>query len=329
MKGEALCLFALDASREFGQRVADALAMPLAEHEERDFEDGEHKSRPLQNVRGRDVFVIQSLYSDNKESVNDKLCRLLFFCGAIRDASAASVTLVIPYLAYARKDRKTQTRDPVNTRYMASLIEAVGVDRVLTLDVHNLAAYQNAFRIHADHLDTDKLFLDHLLPQLDSAEQVSVVSPDIGGVKRAERFRQALARRLQRDVGMAFVQKARAKGKVSYGQLVGEVEGGSVVILDDMIGTGGTLVNAARACKAQGASRVMAAAAHGIFVGEANELLAAEALDRVVVTDSISPFRLSAELLENKVEVITAAELFAEAIRRIHEGGSLVDLLAT
>ncbi len=139
-------VFALNASRAFGQKVAEHLGVELSDHEERVFEEGEHKTRPLVNMRGADVFVIHLLYGEPGESVNDKLCRLLFFVGALRDASAGRVTVLAPYLCYARKDRKTQTRDPVTTRYLASLFEAVDVDRVVTIDVHNLAAYQNTFR---------------------------------------------------------------------------------------------------------------------------------------------------------------------------------------
>ena len=144
-----------------GESIGTALGSPLSAHEERDFEDGEHKTRPLENVRGCEVFVIQSLYSEPGLSVNDKLCRLLFFIGALKDASARSVTAVLPYLGYARKDRKTKARDPVTTRYMAQLLEAVGTDRVLTLDVHNLAAFQNAFRCPTDHLEAKNLFVEH------------------------------------------------------------------------------------------------------------------------------------------------------------------------
>lgn len=153
MVHDELMLFALDASRDFGEAVSRELGTALAAHEEREFEDGEHKSRPLVNVRGRDVYVMQSLYGDAKQSVNDKLCRLLFFLGALRDASAARVTAVVPYLGYARKDRKSKARDPVTTRYVATLFEAVGTDCVVTLDVHNLAAYQNAFRCRTEHLE--------------------------------------------------------------------------------------------------------------------------------------------------------------------------------
>jgi len=319
-------LFALHASRAFGENVAQRLGIYLSEHEEREFEDGEHKSRPLVNIRNRDVFVIQSLYADAKESGNDKLLRLLFFIGALRDASAARVTAVVPYLAYARKDAKTQTRDPVMTRYVAQLFEAVGTDRVLTLDVHNLAAFQNAFRCHTDHLEATKLFVAHWAPLLKNEPRVTVVSPDIGGIKRAERFRQALARTLDQEPTLAFMEKARARGMLRTGRLAGDV-GETAIIIDDLISTGGTLLQAAIACRDRGATQVFAAATHGLFTGDSLHLLTGTELDRIVVTDSVPPWRLDAELSRKKLVVLPAAALFAEAIRRIHTGGSLVELL--
>lgn len=329
MGSEPLVLFALNASRTFGEAVAAKLGLALAAHEEREFEGGEHKSRPLVNVRGRDVFVIQSLYSDGAQTVNDKLCRLLFFAATLKDASAAQVTAVIPYFAYARKDRRTQPRDPVTMRYMATLIEAIGVDRVVGLEVHNVAAFQNAFRCPAEHLDANRLFVEHLALLLAGAERVAVVSPDVGGVKRAERFRQALAHALKQEPAMAFVEKARAKGVLSFGRLVGEVQNATAVVIDDLISTGSTLANAASACKAQGAKVVYALATHGLFVGDANRVLASDALDKVIVTDSVPPFRLDPKLVQRKVVVLSVAGLFAEAIKRIHSGGSLVELLHT
>lgn len=134
---DALQLFALESSRPFGERVAEELGIELASHEERDFDDGEHKTRPLESVRGRDVFVLHSLYIDERQSANDKLCRFLFFLGACRDAGAASVTAVAPYLCYARKDRTTKSRDPVTTRYVAQIFESVGVDRMVVMDVQH------------------------------------------------------------------------------------------------------------------------------------------------------------------------------------------------
>ncbi len=250
-----LRLFALHTSRELGEQVARQLALPLSAHEEREFEDGEHKARPLQSVRGQDVYVLQSLHGEPGHSANDKLIRLLFFVAALKDAGAARVTALVPYLAYARKDRRSKARDPVNSRYVAQLFEAMGTDRVLTLDVHNLAAYQNAFRIPAEHLEAKQLFVAHFAPLL-GREEVTVVSPDAGGVKRAEAFRQTLGLVLNRPVGAAFVEKYRSSGVVSGDALVGDVAGKPVIIIDDLISTGTTLVRAARACKDRGATRV-------------------------------------------------------------------------
>ncbi len=319
-------LFALEVSREFGVRVADALGMPLAEHEERAFEDGEHKARPLESVRGSDAYVIQSLHGGPEESGNDKLVRLLFFLGALREGGAARVTAVVPYLAYARKDRQTKPRDPVATRYVAQLFEAVGADAVMTLEVHNIVAFQNAFRCRTHHLDTRRLFARHLLPDLGEGTIV-VASPDPGGVKRAQLFRETLEPMLGRTVGQAFMEKRRSGGTVSGNLLVGEVEDATVLVVDDLISSGGTMVRAAEACLAQGARAVWALAAHGLFTGKAAEAVDDERLARLMVTDTVPPFRLDPALVERRLEVVSAAPLFAEAIRRCHEGGSLVELL--
>ncbi len=326
MSSNNLRLFALSESRALGGKVAAALELTLARHEERDFDDGEHKIRPLENVRNRDIFVIQSLYSDADLSVNDKLCRLLFFLGALKDASAARVTAVLPYLCYARKDRKTKARYPVTSRYLAQLVEAVGTDCVVALDVHNLAAFQNAFRCRTDHLEAKNLLVDHF-PPLVKDSPVAVVSPDVGGAKRAEQFRQALSRRLGRETGSVFLEKYRSAGKVTGQAVVGDIDGKVAIIIDDLIGTGGTLVRAARACREQNASHVYAAATHGIFVGDADETLADSTLEQLVVTNTIPPFRLRSEKARQKLTVLNTAPLFAEAIQRIHSGDSLVKMM--
>lgn len=325
MTGSDIALFALNASRVFGERVAKRLGITLCAHEERDFEDGEHKARPLENVRGRDVFVLQSLYGEAGESVNDKLLRLLFFIGALKDASATGITAVVPYHGYARKDRKTKSRDPVTTRYIAVLLEAVGTDRVVTIDVHNLAAFQNAFRCRTDHLEATGLFVEHFLPLIGNG--AAVVSPDAGGVKRADRFRKALARATGKDIGAAFMEKYRSRGIVSGGTFVGDVEGCAAIVIDDLISTGTTMARAARACRERGATAVHAVATHGIFVGDAAKVVADPAFDSIVVTNTIPPFRLPADLAEKRLTVLDATPLFAEAINRIHSGGSLVELM--
>lgn len=322
-----LRIFALSESRPFAEGVSATLGVTLAEHEEREFEDGEHKARPLENVRGKDVYVIQSLYGEPGKSANDKLCRLLFFVGALKDASAARVTAVAPYLCYARKDRRTKPRDPVTTRYIAQVLEAVGTDRVVTLDVHNLAAYQNAFRRPAEHLEARKLFVEYLAPRIDR-DEVVVVSPDVGGVKRAEQLREALASRLGRDVGNAFLEKYRSAGVLRGQAVVGDIAGKVAIVIDDLVSTGGTLLRAARACRERNAKAVYAAASHGLFIGDAGEkLVASDALDKTVVTNTIPPFRIETDLARHKLAVLETEPLFAEAIRRIHSGDSLVELL--
>lgn len=325
MDNDSLMLFALDASRPFGETVAGALGIALAAHEERTFEDGEHKARPLVSVRGRDVFVVHSLHGDAQQSANDKLVRLLFFVGALKDASARAVTAVVPYLAYARKDRRTKARDPVSTRYAAQLFEAVGTDRLVTLDVHNLAAYQNAFRCPAEHLAAASLFVAHFTRAI-ADDDVAVVSPDAGGVKRAEAFRQRLAAALGRSVGTGFVEKHRSSGVVSGDAFVGDVAGKTAIIIDDLISGGTTLARAAAACGRAGARRVFAAASHGVFAPAAGATLGESAIEQVVVTDSIPATRVTDARLAHKLVRLSVAPLFAEAIRRLHEGGSLVEL---
>ena len=320
------CLFALDSTRVWGEAIARHIGVPLDPHEERDFEDGEHKARPLASVRGRHVYVLQSLYADSEQSPSDKLCRLLFFIGALRDAAAASVTAVVPYLAYSRKDRRSKPRDPVTTRYVAALFEAVGTSRIVTLDVHNLAAYQNAFRCGAEHLEATGLFTAHFVPLL-AGREVAVVSPDAGGIKRAESFRLRLAAALGRPVAAAFAEKHRSEGVVSGELITGDVAGRCAIIVDDLIGAGTTIMRTARACRKLGADPVYAAASHGLFVGEAPRMLADEALTGLVVTDSVPPFRLPAGPVRDKLVVLPTARLFAEALERMHGGGSITELL--
>ena len=326
MPKNSLLLFALEHSHVPGNAIAQQLGLALAPHEERVFEDGEHKARPLQSVRGRSCFVLHSLYGEPSQSVNDKLTRLLFFIATLKDAAAKDVTAVVPYLAYARKDRKTQPRDPVTLRYLAQLFEAVGTDALLVLEVHNPAAFQNAFRCSTETLDCTALFAQQLVDRLgDSA--VTVVSPDAGGVKRAALFRQKLAHSLGRSVTMGFVEKFRSAGVLSGELLVGEVSGRHVLLFDDLISSGQTLLRAARACHQQGATAVWALAAHGLFNADAASVLSDPMIERVFITDSV-PLRLTpGSALANKLEVVSCADLLAEAIRRCHEGGSIVELM--
>ena len=315
-------VFSLDAGRDFAARVAEYLGVQPGEHEEREFEDGEHKIRPLQSVRGADVYLVQSLTQHAGLNINDVLCRSLFFLAALRDDGAASVTAVLPYLCYSRKDRRTKPRDPVTTRYLAAMLESSRLDRVVTIDVHNLAAYQNAFRCQTLHLEATPLFIDDLR-QHAAGDSLTVASPDAGGTKRAELFRQRAEQTLGREVGSAFVDKQRNGGVVSGGTVVGDVKDRTVVILDDLVATGTTLARAARAFREQGAEAVIALATHGVFSEASNEQLAEPALSRIVVTNTIPPGRISAKAVDEKLTVLDAAPLIGDTIRRLHFGESL------
>ena len=319
-------LFALHSSHEFGELIAQELNLPLSLIEERDFEDGEHKIRPLENVRNQDVFVIHSLYNDPIQTVNDKLCRLLFFIGALKDASARRVTAVVPYLCYARKDRKTKPRDPVTTRYIARLFEASGTDCIVTMDVHNVQAFQNAFRIPSENLEAGKLFADYLIPVIQN-EDIVIMSPDFGGIKRAEQFQQILGKQTKRELPVVFMEKYRSSGVVTGEKIGGDVNEKTVIIIDDLISTGGTIARAAAACKKAGANKVIAMATHGLFTGKAGEILQEESLNQIITTNTIPPFRLGRSLLKEKLISLSVAPLFAEAIKRMEEGGSVTELL--
>jgi ribose-phosphate pyrophosphokinase len=320
-----LRLFALQATAELGRAVADTLGQPLSLHEEREFEDGEHKARPLDPVIGGDVYVIQSLHGGPSMSANDKLCRLLFFIGALKDAGAGRVTAVVPYLAYARKDRRTKPNDPVTTRYVASMFEAVGTDVIVTMEVHNPTAFQNAFRCRTVALTGTPVFVDYAKRLKE--ENLCIVSPDTGGAKRAELFREVLEAACGRPVGKAFADKHRSGGVVSGDLFVGDVAGSTALIIDDLISTGGTLLRAAKAARKAGARRVLALVTHGLFMAGSAEVLADPAIERLIVTDTVPPFRLPAGAARDKLEILPAATLLAEAIGRLHEDRALTDLV--
>lgn len=321
-----LRLFALNGTDDLGRDIGKLLAHPLSAHEERDFEDGEHKARPLDPVAGADVYVIHSLHGGPDHSANDKLCRLLFFIGALKDAGAWRVTAVAPYLCYSRKDRRTKANDPVTTRYVAALFEAVGCDAVVTLEVHNEAAFENAFRCRAVALTAAPLLIAQIKASVGD-EPLCVISPDLGGGKRADLLREALETALGRPIGKAFAEKHRSAGVVSGDLFVGDVADATCIIVDDLISTGGTLVRAARAARARGARRVLACVAHGLFMPGAETALADPAIDRIIVTDVVPPFRLPAGPVREKLDIVPAAPLLAEAIRRLHEDKPLTDLL--
>lgn len=315
-----LTLFALAGTEEYAKRLAAQLEAPLSPIEERSFEDGEHKIRPLLAVEGKDVYVVHGLHGDRTHSVNDKLCRLLFLIGTLKDHGAARVTAVTPYLCYARKDRRTQPHDPVTQRYVAALFESVGTDRVAVVEVHNPAAFENAFRCATRHIDAAELFAGHFAA-LARKGGIVAVSPDAGGVKRVEQFRRALERASGQAIDNAFVEKYRSGGIVTGGALVGGVEGKTAIILDDLISTGNTLLRAAGACRAAGARHVLGAATHGLFTGGAADLFSSSDFDGLVVADTVPLPETIPPSARERLTVLDSTALVAAAIRRAHDDG--------
>lgn len=328
LAGSGLVLFALGSDRGLGEKIAGEIGVELAPHEDRAFEDGERKVRPLTSARERDVYVVHSLHGEEFETGADKLLRLLFFIGALRDAGAARITAVVPYLCYARKDRRTKPRDPVATRYVAQLFEAVGTDRVVVVDAHNVAALQNAFRIEIIALDAQAVFARYFAREVGDAP-VAVVSPDLGGEKRAELFRQRLEKTLSRPVAKGFMDKHRSMGEVSGELFAGDVKGRTAIILDDLISSGATMARTASACRAHGAARVFLAATHGLFSHGAEAALRAAPADEIVVADTVPAPRHFAERSGVGLTIVSVSGLLARAIERLHGGGSLTELSET
>ncbi len=318
-------LFALAPGRAFAARVGAALGVEPDPVEERVFEDGEVKIRALANVRGADAVVVQSLDGGPDGAVHDRLLRTLMLIGSLKDAGAARVLGVFPYLAYARKDRRTKPQDPLSLRYLAQMLEAVGLDAVMALEVHDLPAFENAFRIATIPLNTRRLFLDRAR-QLAGDRPLVVVSPDPGGIKRAQLFAEALAATGLESRGLAVLEKRRTGGVVSGEMVVGEVEGATPLIVDDLISSGGTIARGAAALVEAGAAAPLVAVAHGVFGHDAPAKLAPARLERLLVTDSIDPPRLGPADVA-ALEIVGCAELIAEAVRRTLDGGSISALL--
>jgi ribose-phosphate pyrophosphokinase len=318
-------VFAPAASRMLGEQVAAALGTDLAPLEEREFEAGEHKSRPLVEVRRRSCWIIQTLRGDTSGSANDRLLRALFLIATLRDAGAARVSACLPYLAYGRKERRTKARDPVMTRYVAQLLEAMGVNRVVALEVHDLAAFDNAFRCEAIPLTFAPLVIDAL--RIGSSDDLTVVSPDIGGAKRAQLVAELIADRFGTEVGFAFLEKRRRGGTVTGDTLVGPVRDRRVLIVDDLIASGSTVLRAVAACRAAGASRIEAAACHAVMSDEAQRLLGTDGPDRLLISNST--FLPAWCTASPRVEVLDAAPLIAECIKRLARGDALTELVST
>lgn len=304
------------ASKAFGAAVAKCLGTVLGPLEETEFTGRELKLRPLEDVRGRSVYVVHSLFGDALGSANDRLCQLLFLIGTLKDAGAGHVTACVPYLAYARQDRRTEARGPITTRYVAQLFEAVGVDRLLALEVHDPAALDNAFRCEAIGLESAPLFAAHFGAQ-PGRPAWSVVSPDIGGVTRARRFREALQSLSGQPVEFGILDKTRSGALVSGTLFAGDVAGRQVIILDDLIDSGSTVLRAIDVCRRAGAARVDVAATHASFAAGAHRLFDAGRADSVVVTDSVALGERFAGYSSGALVVLEAAPVFADAVHRL------------
>ena len=316
----SIALFAPAASGALGARIAAALEVALSPHEEMEFTGREYKLRALGCMRERSVYVVQSLFGDAVGSANDRLCQLLFFINALKDGGARSVTACVPYLAYARQDRRVAPGDPLTARYVAQLLEAANVDRVVALDVHNLAAFENAFRCQTVHIEAAALFARHFAAT--AAGDYAVVSPDIGGAKRAHRVRDFLETAIGRTVTFALMDKVRSAGTVSGSLLAGDVSGRRVIIVDDLISSGTTVLRAIDACRRAGAVRIDIAATHASFSAEAQRLFESNRPDSVVVTDSVALDANFARYTVAPLTVLSAATLFADAIRVLEPDAS-------
>ncbi|AXE62889.1 ribose-phosphate pyrophosphokinase [Hyphomonas polymorpha PS728] len=298
-------LISCNANRPLSEAIADYLDMRLTRSEVKTFADQEIFVRIDENVRGEDVFVIQS----TSFPANDNLMQLLITMDALRRASARRITAVIPYFGYARQDRKTDGRTPISAKLVANLISTAGADRVLTVDLH-AGQIQGFFDIPTDNLFGGPVMVDDIKERY-GKEKIIVVSPDVGGVVRA----RSLAKRLD-DADLAIVDKRRPEaGKSEVMNIIGDVKGCRCIMLDDMCDSGGTLANAAAALKEHGASSVSAYVTHGVLSGSAVSRIENSVLDELVMTDTIQP---SEEALKSKnIRVLPISPLLGEAIRRI------------
>ena len=310
-----LVVFSGNSNKGLVKEICDYLHLPVGRCDVTRFSDGETQVEIGENVRGRDVFLVQS----TSTPVNDHLMELLIMIDAARRASAASITAVVPYFGYARQDRKVAPRTPITARLVADLITSAGADRFLSMDLH-AGQIQGFFDMPSDHLYAAPVLVDDMKKKYGGrTEDVVVVSPDAGGVERARAFAKRLGTTL------AIVDKRRPKANVAeVMQIVGDVRGKIAIILDDMIDTAGTLTLGAKAIGDAGARRIVAYAVHPVFSGPAIERILASNIEEVVVTNTV-------QLRENalackKITQLSVAKIFGEAIRRIHSADSLSSL---
>lgn len=305
-------IFSGNANPGLAREICDALGVPLGAAQVKRFSDGEVWVEIDENVRGKDVFVIQS----TSRPANEHLMELLIMIDALKRASAERITAVMPYYGYARQDRKVQPRTPITSKLVADLITSAGAHRVLSVDLH-AGQIQGFFNIPFDHLYATPILLDYIKENL--MNDLVIVSPDAGGAERA----RAYAKRL--EVGLAMIDKRRTRPNVSeVMNVIGEVEGKTAIIVDDMVDTAGTLTQAAQALADNGAKRVFACATHGVLSGPAVERIEKSVLSALVVTNTIS--QPEAVLKHPKIKVLSMAKLLGEAISRITHSDSVSSL---
>ena len=305
-----LMLFSGNATPDLSKKVSDYLAVPLGNASVGRFSDGEIAIEIAENVRGQDVFVLQSTCAPT----NDNLMELIVMCDALRRASASRITAVVPYFGYARQDRRPRSaRVPITAKVVADIMVGVGIDRVLTVDLH-ADQIQGFFDVAVDNIYATPVMLEDI--QRHQPKDVTVVSPDVGGVLRA----RAMAKLIDTDLAIIDKRRPRAN-QTEVMNIIGDVDGRTCLIVDDIVDTAGTLCNAAKALKEAGAKRVVAYCTHPVLSGRALENLTGSALDELVVTDSI---QLRPELVNSgRVRVMTIAELLGEAVRRVSNEESI------
>ncbi|MBC5827293.1 MAG: ribose-phosphate pyrophosphokinase [Candidatus Eremiobacteraeota bacterium] len=313
-------LFSGNSNRGLAKEIAQKMGLHVGKSLVTTFANEESRVEIHENVRGADAFVVQSICKqpDLGRSVNDSLMEMLLMSDALRRASASRITAVIPYYGYAKQDKKTKGREPISAKLVANLLTTVGVQRIVTVDLH-AAQIQGFFDDPVDNLTASYILANYLIntKKLRGAGTV-VVSPDAGGVARAEAF----ARKLQTSVAIVF--KRRPKPDVNeVSEVVGEMEGKVAIIIDDMISTGGTLVKAAEALIARGATSVITCATHGIFADKAAQKLIDSPIDEIIVTNTIP---VPAEICGDKIKVLSVAPMIADAIRRIGANRSVSEL---
>lgn len=307
-----LKVFAGRHSVELARRVCDHLDLPLGASRAESFPDGEIIVKLDEDVRGRDCYILLSTCAP----VNDNLMELLVYIDCLRRASAKRVTVVTPYFGYARQDRKDEGRTPITAKLVANLITKAGADRLLAIDLH-AAQIQGFFDIPVDHLSATPVFIEHFMSIRDSLGDLCLVSPDVGNVKVSE----GMANLLGGD--LAIINKRRLSGSdVTSANLIGSVKGKTVLMFDDMISTGGTIVEASRLLVENGASKIIAAATHPVLVGMAMERLKASPISSVVCTNTI-PCGARIDPIKERFVELCVGKLLAEAIHRIHHNMSI------